>query len=198
MSRKSHTEGASVAWVQRDPRGRIVSRGKLPFHSFLTQYYNMLYVLMGGSSGVANTNSVTDTAGAVKVLGNNLTGENILGTQDPAGAGTIGIGIQVGTGSAANSASTYGLTTPIANGVSSGQLVLGSMSIVPPSGSSPLTMTFARTFTNSSGGTIGITEIMLAAWWGFVFALTRDTFAALNVTNGNSITFTITLSYAIA
>jgi hypothetical protein len=158
----------------------------------------MLYGLMQ-SAGVTGPISITmnDINGVARTPLLSTTVYNYLATQEAAGGGVYGI--IAGTGSTANAAGTHGLATPIANGTGSGQISYGSMGITQPSGSAPLSMTFTRTLTNNSGGTITITELMLAClYYNQYFAITRDVFAGLAVLNGNNITFTVTIGYTIA
>jgi len=125
-----------------------------------------------------------------------------------AGAGDTSYGIVVGSGTNANTTSTYALQTPIANGTSAGQLQYGSTGVSAPDIlGNTVTVTINRALTNSSGGTVTISETAIygALWWTgstgtpFIFALTRDVLAtAISLANGASTTIYYNLQLTIS
>ena len=198
-------ERVTLDFVTRDPTGKIVRRHHYRCHSFLTQYYQLQYCYQANRVGVNGpAQAINDTGGTSRNFQALATpaAYNIHGSQ--ALATDSAYGIQVGTGNTANGAATAALATLIAHGVGAGRVLYGSMGITAPAGSAPLVYTFTRTFTNTSGGTVNITEA------GLVFAcldtgatqrnlmILRDVFAQVPVLNGNNTTATYTLSYTIA
>lgn len=155
------------------------------------------------TTGTSNQ-TVTDTGGVARanIVGNNAdTQGQAMPTQAAAGDNTYGI--QAGTGNAANTASTSGLSTLIANGGGASQLNYGSMGFTLPAGSAPESMTFTRTLNNVSGGTINITELGLVVHAApnsgpFNFMIIRDVVSAISVLNGANTTITGTMQYTIS
>jgi len=144
----------------------------------------------------------------INTAGTNIS--NVEGFTVAAGSGNTNFGIVVGSGTNANTTSTYALQTPIANGTSAGQLQYGSTGVSSPGISgNTVTVTINRALTNSSGGTITITEVALYAQFFYVtstpsvatgyFAITRDVLAtAISLANGASTTIYYNLQVTIS
>jgi hypothetical protein len=124
---------------------------------------------------------------------------NIFATN--AGSGDASYGIQVGTGTAANSTSTYSLASQIANGTGSGQLSYGSHSYTWSTGSTNTTAT--RTFINQSGASITVSEVGLV-WKSnyagpYAFLMIRDVLSSsFTVANGGSFVAQYTISITVS
>ena len=187
----SHIEGGHVEFYNH----RTGERKRFPFHSFLEQYYNLLYELVSGS-----TVTITDTSGVAQPGGN--TGRSSTMMQFNAGSTDNTHGIQLGTGTAANTSATYALSALIANGVGAGNLVYGASSTSAPAFAAPnFQMVMTRTFTNGSGGDITVNEIALVANYvsTYEFMITRDVISGgFLIPSGDTVTATVTMSYAIA
>jgi hypothetical protein len=198
-------EHLKIEFITRDVKGKVLSRVEHECHSFLTQYYQMMYVVTSPAYAVAGaTQAINDTGAASRNFQVSAAAIRFFFCTQNGAASNV-YGIQVGTGNAANTAATSGLQTLIADGVAATQLNYGAMGITVPSGSAPLSFTFTRTFTNNSGGTINVTEA------GLVIAasdtagtqrnvmIIRDTgFGTVAILDGANSTATYTLSYTIA
>jgi len=190
----------------RDAKGEIVKVYKREVgHSFLTQYYQIIQVLMNQTYNVGfSTANVNDTSNTPRALYNSA-GIPAAVMATLAAAGDANSGIQVGTGNAANTGATFGLTALIATGSGAGQLNYGGEATTAPSGSAPLSFTHTRTLTNNSGGSIIIAEVGLVVHGqdsgsgSRFFMIIRDVLGvAVTVLNGNNVTFTLTMSYTIS
>ena len=196
----------SIYWdsIGFDSKGRETDRTHWVGHSFLTQYYQVLFVYERSAYGsTVSTPGIFDTSGVSQTLINNPGGGNIMSTQ--AGVGLNTYGIQVGTGAGANTGATSALTTLVANGVAGGQLSYGAMGITFPTGTAPLSYTFTRTLTNASGADIILSEIGLtyamanvATAEVYVMCIRDVLSPTVTVSNGGFRTFTGTKQYTIA
>jgi hypothetical protein len=175
--------------------------------SFLQQYYQYLNMAQNGTYNVngVGTVAVEDTGGTDRTFTNNLknSGANtIFATLALATDNTYGI--QVGTDATANILDQVSLNTLIANGAAATQLGYGSMGITAVSISTPVSYTWTRTLTNTSGAGITIQEA------GMVFAakddapgqrllmMIRDLTGGVVVNNLANTTGTYTMSYTVA
>jgi len=152
----------------------------------------------GGSSANHWPTQIIQTSGA--------TATDIQGISLASGSGDTSHGIVVGSGTNPNTTSTYALQTPIANGTSAGQLQYGStgVSALAISGNT-VTVTINRALTNSSGGTVTITEVAMygainnGGGTTYYFAITRDVLStAINLANGASTTIYYNLQLTIS
>lgn len=203
-----HMSREEILWSTEgfDRFGRSSGIQQFIGHSFLTQYYGIIQTFMTGNyaANTEATNTITDTTGTGRSFegGQNMPPGTRFATQNAVPDATYGI--QVGTGTTANSGSTSSLATLIAHGNGAGQLSYGTMSITNPGGTAPLFFTFSRTFTNNSGADIGVAEIGLAvaADTGGTqrnYLIIRDVLGStVTVTNGGFRTFTGTMQYTIA
>jgi len=117
-----------------------------------------------------------------------------------AAAGDASYGIQVGTGTTANSTSTYALASQIANGTSSGQLSYERHTYaLNPSGTIAIV---TRSFSNNSCASITVSEVGLV--WksntnGYTFMMLRDVLSSpLTVANGSVLTAQYTISITVS
>jgi hypothetical protein len=179
--------------------------------SFLPNFLGMLYSQMNAPyNGSGTSGSGPDTRGTNEPFINGYTSSgsgsyvqyiSINGFTTNAPGGTASYGIQVGTGTAANSTSTYALASQIANGTGSGQLSYGTHGYNWSTGSTLTAV--ARSFTNSSGASITISEVGLV-WesnWGssYNFMMIRDVLSSsVTIANNGSATFQYTISIAVS
>lgn len=175
--------------------------------SFLTQYYLILQAYQNTPYNADGpVVAVSDTGGTSRNMqaSNSVTTRNCMCTV--AGATLATFGIQAGTGTTANGASTKGLDTLIANGSGAGQLNYGSMGITAPSGSAPEVYTWTRTLTNNSGGGITVNEFSMnfalsdSGATERYFAVIRDVNAGgiVTIVNLANTTGTYSLFYTIS
>ena len=188
--------------VVRDAQGRIIRIEEAPSKSFILNFLYLWWLCF-------NLNT-SDTISAVNSSGQQFT--TVL--SQPAGwyieyessgspyAGPY-LGIQVGSGTSAPSASSPYLESLILNGTSPGQLVYGSFSYISPSISSyPITIQATNTFINNSGGSVTVGEIGFAPQMVdmgssdqyFAVLIAHDVLSpAVSVPNEGRITVTYTL-----
>ena len=181
--------------------------------SFLPNFLGMLYSQIdtqynsGGTGGPSG--SGPNTGGTSEALISNydtadnyimISGE-IFATND--GSGDASYGIQVGTGTAANSTSTYALVTLIANGTGSGRLSYGSHSYNWSTGMTSTTVT--RSFSNGSGASITVSEVGLvwSSYGGsgaqYNFMMIRDVLSSsFTVANGGSFNVQYTIAITVS
>lgn len=127
-------------------------------HSFLIAYSRLLRGWWMQNQG---TETVIDTSNTGRTMPQNqntyTSATRFIGVND----GTA-VGIQVGTGTAANSVTTYALQTQIADGSGVGQLVRGALSDVTPTiAGSVISWKMIRIFTNNSTGAVVVGELAL-------------------------------------
>jgi len=172
-----------------DARGRLTQGLIQRSDSFLPNFMGMLYSQLNAPYGGSGTRgSGPTTSGANQIFIDDYgayASDEWLTTNG--GSGDASYGIQVGTGTAANSTSTYALASQIANGTGSGQLSYGSNSY---SWSAGTTSTIViRSFINNSGGSITVSEVGLV--WesnGYDFIMIRDVLSS-SVTIANGVSF---------
>jgi len=193
--------------IVRDDSNRIIRRISQPGHSFLTQFYlyEVGFALSPyGSEGT--TYAITDTSNTARTMpgtgnaGSGLGHAGYFGST-AAGAGTNTYGIQVGTGSTANSSATYALASLIANGSGAGQLNYGASA----ASAATSTLVYSRTVTNNSGGSITINEAGVTILYfcygdtGRSFLIIRDVLGTpIVLGNGNNTTLSCTRSFTFS
>jgi len=194
-----------------DAGGHLTQRLIQRSDSFLPNFLGMLYSQMDAPyGGYGTSGSGPNTGGANNVFINSYTylnsgysvmlAQEIFATND--GSGDASYGIQVGTGTAANSTSTYALASQIANGTGSGRLSYGSHSYT--SWSTGMTSTtVTRSFSNGSGASITVSEVGLV--WAsnyngpYDFLMIRDVLSSsVTITNGGGTTFQYTISITVS
>lgn len=165
----------------------VFDSGVIPGHSFCKQFGQLMFNV-GFECGLTSPVAVTNTAGSSVTT---LAGMN-RGLQTDAGTTTSTYGIQVGTGTSAESINDTALQTQIAHGTGAGQLQYGSMTFGAPSTTATTTtFRFTRVFTNGSGGTVTVQEIGLVSRDIIntnSFLWVRDLTGAVAVGNGSQLT----------
>lgn len=138
-------------------------------------------------TGAARSQCLGESAGALPIH------------QVKADAAITTHGILVGAGTGAVTATQYALGSPIAHGIAAGQLSHGACSLEPITVNGlVVTLKIIRTFSNSSGDAITVTElglfcyilsILAAALIRYTFMFTRDLIAGgVSVPNGSTLT----------
>ena len=165
----------------------VLDSGICPAHSFVKQFAQLMFNI-GFECAAASPTAVTNTSGAsvTTLLGMDR------GLLKNANTATSTYGIQVGTGTGAESINDTALGTQIAHGTGVGQLQYGTMTYGAPSTTATTTtFRFTRVFTNGSGGTVTVQEIGLVSRdvnGGNSFLWTRDLTGAVAVNNGQQLT----------
>jgi hypothetical protein len=165
MSKKKILEGY-IEWELRDPKGRIVKRGKMPMKSWVKQYIQILYMFWNNA-----TVSIVQTSGSSMNVGPN-TPWNLN-----ASSGVTDYGIIVGTSDTPVTRDDYKLGSKIAHGSGTGQLTYGAVSIDAPTAySTGYLIRVIRVFTNNSSADITVKEIGIYCniGAGYYFCLIRD------------------------
>jgi len=170
--------------------------------------YPFMQWISGWVSGIGSSTSEIVVRATTSVTGTG--GSSIGGVicfSISAGLGDTNYGIVVGSGTNANTTSTYALQTLIANGTGAGQLSYGSTTVLSPAISgSTVTVTVSRVLNNSSGGTITINEVAMYVALSLdgttstnYMAVTRDVLAsAISIANGASTTIYYNLQLTIS
>jgi len=190
-----------------DAWGHLIQRLIQRSDSFLPNFLGMLYSQMDANyNGSGTSGSGPNTGGTnesfvaysmtVAASATVSTCYDMFTTNDSSGDASYGI--QVGTGTAANSTSTYALAAQIANGTGSGQLSYGGHSYGWSAG---LTSTnVSRLFSNSSGASITVSEVGLV--WksnGYSFIMIRDVLSSsITIATGGSTTIQYTISITVS
>jgi hypothetical protein len=178
MSKKKTFEGY-IEWELRDPKGRIVKRGKMPMKSWVKAWILTLYETFGNLSV-----SIIDTGGTSR---NVSSGYPVVAT---AGAAVYAYGIVVGSNDTPVTRDDYKLGSQITHGTGTGQLTYGAMSIdAPVTYSTGYLMRVMRVFTNNSGGDVTVKEIGVYCNMGagYFFCLIRDVLSTpVTIPNGYS------------
>lgn len=167
-----------------DKNGKQTSYHKQRSHSWTRNAYNHLFSQLAGkdtsdSTFVAGKLSMKITGGTIRYGAfPSLVGCINEGSNDPYSvdavstnnggyrgpAGNDNYGIQVGTGTNAESFEDYVLQTKVATGNGATQLAYGEQqahSVAYTSGTKTLANDLVRYFNNNSGGTIAVTEVAL-------------------------------------
>jgi len=187
-----------------DAGGHLIQRLIQRSDSFLPNFIGMLYSQMDAPYyGNGTSGSGPNTGNTSEVFINSY-GDypyvEMFATSAP--SGNASYGIQAGTGTTANSTSTYALSAQIANGTGSGQLSYGSHSYTWSTGGTYTTV--ARAFSNSSGASITVAEVGLV--WAsnatgnpYYFIMLRDVLSSsVTIANGGSATFQYTISITVS
>jgi len=183
----------------RNAGGHLTQRLIQRSDSFLPNFIGMLYSQMdctyngGGTSG-----SGPNTSGTSEAFINDYSyALYIEGFSTNDRSGDSSYGVQVGTGTAANSTSTYALASQIANGTGSGQLSYGSHSYNWSTGSTSTIV--VRSFSNNSGASITVSEVGLVWKSNSYFIMIRDVLSSsVTIANGGSTTFQYTIAITVS
>lgn len=174
----------------------LADTGVRPAHSFTKQFAQWLFN-MGFWCSAFTPTAMTAISGASATTAAAI---GLAAIRTDAAASTSTYGIQVGTGTGAESINDTALGTQIAHGTSAGQLQYGAMSYGAPSTTATTTtFRFTRVFTNGSGGTVTVQEIGLASNGNGAnrFLMIRDLTGAVAVTNGAQLTVNYDLTTTI-
>jgi len=180
-----------------NPDGTVVREWTEPAHSLNVNFVDIIQALWAAAQ-----QSVVNTSG---------TGVTIQGASGGAWSinapsGNDAYGIVVGSGQTPGNTpipSTSSLAAQIPNGISSGQLEYGAVSISSVSTSGQTTsFTISRSFTNVSGATINVNEIgIVALVSGFGLSSSQYVLIAYDIPssniaiqNGQTLTITYTFS----
>jgi len=187
----------------RDAEGSLTQRLIQRSDSFLPNFVGMLYSQMdaphlgNGTSGSGPNTSNTNGA----FMSAYTNGDGLEGFNTNASSGDVSYGIQVGTGTTANSTSTYALSAQIANGTGSGQLSYGPHAYSWSAGSTSTSVSRGP-FINNSGASITVSEVGLV--WksndsGYAFLMIRDVLSSsFTVANGSSFVAQYTISIIVS
>ena len=172
----------SIELEVADDKGRVLKRMEMESHSYLRQYIAMLRGILYHTFGSANSGNtivkdITGTDTSYPYSG----GAVFQGMAMNCPAASSEYGIVVGSGTTANSTTTYALASLIPHGTASGQLSYGSHTFdsLLVDGST-VYFKVIRTFTNNSGATITVKElgIYVKAYnsnaYEYVFCIARD------------------------
>jgi len=184
---------------------RLIQRGDSFLPNFVGMLYSQFNVPYNGSSssgsGPDTSNYTTAFEGGPIDPGTgNIYFSNYLFCTN-ASSGDASYGIQVGTGTAANSTSTYTLASQIANGTGSGRLSYGSHSYNWSTGLTSTTV--ARSFSNGSGASVTVSEVGLV--WSsrnatqYRFMMIRDVLSSsFTVANGGNFNVQYNISITVS
>lgn len=173
----------------REPSGLLVlNTGMRLAHSFTKGFLQTIFNVEAGGRGEDNHLTLTTTSGSSLTTYYSMTGSSgSHGLLTSASATGDTYGIQVGTGTTAESINNTALATKISHGTSAGTLQYGAVTYGAPS-TTATTTTFrtTRVFTNGSGGTVTVQEIGLVSV--ILVLLLRDLTGAVAITNGQQLT----------
>ncbi|MBA7713066.1 hypothetical protein ES703_122064 [subsurface metagenome] len=205
-----------------DKDGKLIQRHHQRSHSWVRNAYNHLFTQLAGVNGDDGTFgagklNIKDDSGALQAGTSPIgvdweyTVESVISSRITSacgyrgGAGVDDIGIQVGTGTNAESFEDYALQTLIVEGSGAGQLNYVEQ-LAPAISYAALIMKneMARYFNNNSGGAIGVNEVALllkagadgSIYQGWIQS--RDKLpATVNVpdTGQLKVTYTVQLTY---
>jgi hypothetical protein len=177
MSKK--TIGGYIEWELRDPKGRIVKRGKQPMKSWVKAWIQFLYVYWYNG----NT-TIIDTSGVSRGVAPNAT------FTLAAGAGVSTFGIVVGSSDTPVTRDDYKLGSQILHGSGTGQLMYGAMSFDAPTAyGTGYLLRVIRVFTNNSGADVTVKEIgvYVNQTGSYYYCLIRDVLTTpVTIPNGYS------------
>jgi hypothetical protein len=181
MSKKKIIEGY-IEWELKDPKGRVVKRGKQPMKSWVKQWLQILYLQFASTSF-----SVTDTGGTSR----NTIYSSVPAMSLNAGSGVSTYGIVVGTSDTPVTRDDYKLGSQISHGTGVSQLTYGAMSLdAPVTYSTGYLLRTVRVFTNNSSDSVTVKEVGIyctATTSGYYFCLIRDVLSTpVTIPNGYS------------
>lgn len=172
----------------KDKNGKTVSKVTKPCHSFTIAMLQLIEVQSFGYTNV-NIRDILNSVESVKDDAGNLESQGIIGN--------VGVGIVVGTGTTPVTNTDYVMEALIAHGVGAGQLSYGAGSKVTTAEVGVnVDLQKIRTFSNTSGGTINVTEIGIHSEGISVashdFLTLHEIVTLTAVANGQTLTVTIT------
>jgi len=183
-----------------DKNGKIIKYHKQRSHSFVSNFLNLLgtqfYNPEGGSNILYNIITTSNSSDScVGIMAINVSN------------GNSSYGMVIGTGTATPTPNDYQLEMQINNGTSSNQMVYGAHSFVPSSNSvnvsgSTSSFQIIRTFTNSSGSAITVSEVGIITQilnksdtnYDNILIVHDLLSSPISVPNGSTLTITYTIS----
>jgi hypothetical protein len=177
MSKKKIMDGY-IEWELRNPKGRVVKRGKQPVKSWVKQWLQILYADF----------SATNTSG-LDITGTSRTIDVGYSPRMDGGSGVTTRGIVAGISDTPVTKDDYKLGSQISHGSSTGQLTYGAMSWdAPATYATGYLIRGIRVFTNNSGGDVTVKEIGCYANVGtYNFCIIRDVLTTpVTIPNGYS------------
>jgi hypothetical protein len=190
ISKKKIMDGY-IEWELRDPKGRIVKRGRQPVKSWVKQWIQILYLQFART-----TYNVIDTGGTSRGISADTYPLLALN----AGSGGSTFGIVVGSSDTPVTRDDYKLGSQIAHGSGTGQLMYGAMSHDTPTPySTGYLIRSMRVFTNNSGADITVKEIgVYCNSFGYYNCLIRDVLTTpVTIPNGYSWTVRYNFYFAV-
>jgi len=171
-----------------DKNGKTISEVTHEMKSFVLQFLQLLEAHMYPSVNV-NIQDVTDTTKSVTKGTVTFHSEWAVTDDDR--------GIMVGIGTTPPTNTDVAMETKIVHGTGAGQLSYGATSKTTTTEvGANIDFVFTRTFNNGSGNTINVTEtgiICIATNTTTYFLIAHDTFSAVAVANGQTLTVNYTL-----
>lgn len=190
--------GLALELTVTDKNGKVTEHRVLKSESFVRQFLEILYVQM--TYQPAARTSVRDTSNVLRDVKSYVcagAGSKAVNFDVYAAAGSVLLGILVGTGNTAPTINDYHMETLIADGVGAGQLQYSAITYgAPVSDATTSQLTITRNFANGSGGAITVNEIGLVCRASYgagtgieYFLLVRDVIGGgINVPNGQTLT----------
>lgn len=152
----------SIRLVVKDEKGRVLEdTGRKKSHSFVIQFLEFFYAMLGFAVDGATNYYATDTSGAESYFykGNTWAEQNF---RVDAGVGDHEWGIVVGTGIAALSNTDHKLATQLTEGVGAGNITHGAMDMGTTGiVGTAVELDLIRAFTNNTGTPITVREAAL-------------------------------------
>jgi len=142
----------------RNNKGKTLKRKKYKSHSFLKQFAQMLYCILGTTfNSSCPSQSVLDVNGAARTYPYCTQAFNV--TVPTCDINLTTAGIVIGTGSTANTVDTYKLASLLTSGIS----VLRTERIAPSVSDNSITFGLKKEFRNLTGSTQYISEVGIYA-----------------------------------
>lgn len=192
--------------IENPGRETIIKEGRS--HTWVRNYYNLIFAASFGSFTVSPTFSASGSYGAGSLkLKDTGTSESTPITSstlpyinsNTSTSAIINGGIWIGRGDAAYSFENNALSAIIANGTGAGQMSYGAMAHQVPvytSGTKEWTQAIKRVYNNNSAAAIGVKEIGLGGFGSILNA--RDVLGStdtINVGGQYTVTYTVKLTF---
>jgi len=167
-----------------DPKGKVVKTKKVPCHTFLKNFSEIVWIDLFIRGDISNTATVTNTGGVAQAIQHS----NCF-YYNP--SSSYKLKCTIGTGTQAFDRTQFNVQTLLAT------LDYTQYDIVDDSTQKTLTISFS--YLNSSGSAKDVTEACIVAVYvntgasAFAMAPSRDVFVAVNVPNN----YTLAIGYVI-
>ena len=152
--KKSHGVQLLIRCVVKNPNGRIISdTGQKPANSFVIQFLEFIYLMMGGAIMLATATDGTEDG----IYSGALASSDLFQIKAPANNSLYGM--VVGTGDTAEDNEDYCLETQLTEGVGAGNITHGIMGV----GTTAVVgvnvdLVLSRSFHNLTGSAITVKE----------------------------------------